>query len=166
MKRRGLLGFAFMATVMLMVSTAHSMTNSQLARKSLLNIYNAISGAEKIVGIEDLRKLPSTTLTTSTPWTDGEIEFQGVYFEDIVEAYGTGATVGRAMAFNDYQIEFEISEMTSKKGFLAFSRDGEAMSRRDKGPYWLVFPWSQYPELDARAVHGLSIWQLVDISFN
>lgn len=145
--------------------SAQAMTNSQLARQSMIKISNAASQSENVLSVDELEQMPTATLATVTPWTDGAVEFEGIYMVDIVERFGDAATVGKAMAFNDYQIEFEIADVIEKGGFVAFKRDGEPLSRRDKGPFWLVFPWSERPELDTRAVHGLSIWQLVDLTF-
>lgn len=149
-----------------MSTSAFAMTNSELARQSKLKIVNMIDQTETILGLEDFQKLPVTRLQTVTPWTDGMHEFEGVYVKDIAQKYGASSGKGRAVAFNDYQIEFELKDVVEKGGFLAFKRDGEPLSRRDKGPFWVVFPWSERPELDIRSVHGLSIWQLVELSFN
>lgn len=166
MLRRQFVAGVVASVSLLSASPSNALTSGQLARKSLLKISNTTDGTETVIGIDDLRNMPTSKLTTTTPWTDGAIEFEGVYFRDIVTRFGSGAKVGRATAFNDYQIDFELSEIMAKDGFLAFSQDGKPMSRRDKGPFWVVFPWTERPELDTRSVHGLSIWQLVDLSFN
>lgn len=165
LRRKFCISFAI-AGLMATSSVANAMTNSQLARQSMLKISNASTGTETFLGVDNWAKMPTHTLRTVTPWTDGIIEFEGVYLQDLVAEFGENSKNGRARAFNDYQIEFELDDVLSKGGFLAFKRDGQEMSRRDKGPYWIIFPWSDRPELDTRAVHGLSIWQLVDLSFN
>lgn len=166
MLRRKFIVSALSVGLYLLATGAEALTNSQLARQSLLKISDSSKGSEAVLSAQDMRKLPMTVLRTTTPWTDGEIEFEGVYLKDIIERFAPDATMGKATALNDYQIKFELSDMVDKQGFVAFKRDGVVMSRRDKGPYWVVFPWSDRPELDARTVHGLSIWQLVDLDFH
>jgi hypothetical protein len=34
---------------------------------------------------------------------------------------------------------------------------------RERGPVWVVDPWSQHPELDDRLHRQRSIWQLTEI---
>ena len=158
---------AFMAMgLMTIAGTADAMTNSQLARKSMLKISNAMAGSETLLTTADFSNLPVVKLNTSTPWTDGNIEFEGVYIKDLVHQFGSNTKQAQATAFNDYQIQFDLADAIAKDAFVAYKRDGEFMSRRDKGPFWIIFPWTDRPELDTRAVHGLSIWQLVNISFN
>lgn len=166
MQRRQFSGSLAAFTALALSSQAKAMTNSQLARQALLKISNARQGSETLLSFDEFQNLPVATIETVTPWTDGKITFEGVWVKDLVEKFGAGAKMGQATAFNDYRIKFELPEIVEKGGFLAFKRDGEPMSRRDKGPYWLIFPWSDRPELDTRTVHGLSIWQLVDLSFS
>jgi hypothetical protein len=42
--------------------------------------------------------------------------------------------------------------------------NGEILTPRDKGPIWVVFPWSDHPELDTRQARQRSIWQLVEMT--
>ncbi|GAL28475.1 hypothetical protein JCM19239_1551 [Vibrio variabilis] len=39
------------------------------------------------------------------------------------------------------------------------------MSIRDKGPYWVIFPLSQYPEIDNTDYHSMMIWQLKEVRY-
>lgn len=152
--------------IMLSSGAGEALTNGQLARSSLLKISYSEEGKETVVGLDELQNLPVASLTTLTPWTDGAIEFEGVYIRDLAAMFAANAEFAQATAYNDYQIKFELNDIVAKDGFIAFKRDGQPMSRRDKGPYWLVFPWSERPELDTSTVHGLSIWQLVELSFD
>ena len=44
--------------------------------------------------------------------------------------------------------------------FLATRIDGQPMRVKDKGPIWIVYPWSGNPALDTPPFHARSIWQL------
>jgi hypothetical protein len=46
---------------------------------------------------------------------------------------------------------------------FALQRDGRPFSVRERGPVWVVYPWSQHPELDDRLHRQRSIWQLTEI---
>ena len=34
------------------------------------------------------------------------------------------------------------------------------MRVRDKGPLWIVFPWSEHPELVTERIRTWAVWQL------
>jgi hypothetical protein len=43
---------------------------------------------------------------------------------------------------------------------LAVRMNGQLMRTRDKGPIWIVYPWSGHPELDDFLTREKSVWQL------
>ena len=43
---------------------------------------------------------------------------------------------------------------------LAVRMNGQLMRTRDKGPIWIVYPWSRHPELDDFLTREKSVWQL------
>ena len=69
----------------------------------------------------------------------------------------------RAIALNEYAVEFSAGDATAKGAFLARTMDGRELTVRDKGPFWMIFPWSQRPELGTASVQALSVWQLREL---
>jgi hypothetical protein len=165
MRRRTFLTAGAAMAAISLNGPAESMTTGQLARKSMLRLNNRAGGGERVLSMDDMQALPATEIVTETPWTDGEIRFSGVSLKDLVAAHGGQATKARATAFNDYSIEVDLADAIRHGAVVAYLRDSEPMSRRDKGPFWIVFPWSERPELSTNAVESLSIWQLVEIEF-
>ena len=43
---------------------------------------------------------------------------------------------------------------------VATRMDSQPMSVRDRGPFWLMLPLSDRPELDEQEFHRFMIWQL------
>lgn len=99
-------------------------------------------------------------IRTRTPWTDGTVRFEGVLVRDVLAAAGAEGTMVRAVAINDYAVDIPIEDFISYPVILAFRRDGEAMGVRDKGPLWVIYPWSDHDELRTEVYHSRSIWQL------
>jgi hypothetical protein len=99
-------------------------------------------------------------LRTATPWTDGESDFEGVFGSQLLAALGAGGTMLRCSALNDYHVDIPAQEMRAYPILLALRRDGAPLSPRDLGPIWVVYPWTQHPELDDRVHRQRSIWQL------
>jgi len=43
---------------------------------------------------------------------------------------------------------------------VATRMDGKVMAVRDKGPYWLVYPYDEDTRYRTEAIYARSIWQL------
>lgn len=107
-----------------------------------------------------LERLGLSRLTTWTPWTDGEVEFQGVLARQLMEAVGARGSEVEARALNDYNEVIPIDDFHRYDVLLATRMNGQLMRLRDKGPIWIVYPWSGHPELDDFATREKSVWQL------
>lgn len=113
---------------------------------------------------EMLEGLGLVELRTRTPWTEGEPLFTGVPLDRVLDLVAAkGATV-RAFAANDYAADIPISTILDDGAFLAMTMNGQALTLRDKGPLWIIFPWSERPELDRVELHNYAVWQLLSLS--
>ena len=107
-----------------------------------------------------LDSLGHAELVTATPWTDGVSRFGGVPALRLVEALGSRAALLEARALNDYAVSIPRGDLEAYPVLLATSRDGQPLAVRERGPIWVIYPWSQHPELDQRIYRQRSIWQL------
>jgi hypothetical protein len=130
----------------------------------ILTVTGALANADGSGRIDfDLRSLERlglSRLTTWTPWTDGEVEFEGVLARRLMEAVGARGTGVEARALNDYEETIPIEDFHKYDVLLAIRINGALMRVRDKGPIWIVYPWSAHPELDDFATREKSVWQL------
>lgn len=110
--------------------------------------------------LEMLKALPVTSFRTSTIWTQGEIEFSGVALVDLLEAVQAHGEVIHAIALNDYAIDIPVSDAVEGGPIIAYAMNGEAMSVRDKGPLWIVYPYDSSSEFRTETIYARSIWQL------
>ena len=109
----------------------------------------------------DLEALEQATIKTGNPFIDTVAEFRGPSAHQIVDMIGrAGASHVRLIAANDYYVEVEIAELEKYRPVLAIAMDGEPLSRRDKGPVWLMYPIDSYPELQDSVYNSRLIWQL------
>lgn len=87
--------------------------------------------------------------------------FSGVTLARLLRAAGADAPARlRAEALNRYGTELLPEDAAANGALLATRLDGTPMRVRDRGPLWLVFPWSQRPDLASPQVYERSIWQL------
>ena len=107
-----------------------------------------------------LQSLPQVTIETSTDWTDGVGSFAGPLARDVLEAAGVDGEVVVARALNDYEIEIPAADFETYDVIMALQLDGTPLSRRDKGPIWVVYPRDQHVDLQSAEYNARWIWQL------
>lgn len=118
-------------------------------------------GESAVFDVEMLRNMGEVSFSTSTPWTDGVQEFTGIPLNVLTEALGvTGGSI-KATAINDYAIDIPVSDAVEGGPILAYMINGKAMSVRDKGPLWLIYPYDLDEKYQAELIYSRSIWQLV-----
>ena len=104
-------------------------------------------------------------MRTWAPWSEAVQEFEGVLLYSLAQGLGASGEVIRTRALNEYEVQIPIEDMERYDILVAWSRNGVALTRRDKGPLWLIYPWSNHPELDNAKTRQRSIWQLYEIEF-
>jgi hypothetical protein len=70
----------------------------------------------------------------------------------------------RLRALNDYEAVIPLEDLRRYPILLASRQDGRALSVRERGPVWVVYPWSGYPELDTPVHRQRSVWQVAEIT--
>ncbi|PJE26352.1 oxidoreductase [Pseudooceanicola marinus] len=144
------------ATVL--ASTLLWSASAQAADDTVLSV--TTSDTKVAYTLEDLRVLPVTVIETSTIWTEGPQRFTGVSLHDFMTEQGIAEGTIRATAINDYSVEIPMSDATQGGPIIAYERNGEEMSRRGKGPLWIVYPYDSDPKFQTETYFSRSIWQL------
>lgn len=107
-----------------------------------------------------LASLGAVTITTATIWTDGVQTFGGLPLSVLLEALDVRDGTLHAIAINDYAIAIPVADAVENGPILAWERNGAAMSIRDKGPLWIVYPYDSNPHYRNEVTYSRSIWQL------
>ena len=110
--------------------------------------------------IAGLESLGTIDIRTETPWTDGAVTFTGVRLRDILNAVRARGSTIVATALNDYSVTIPVEDADTYDVIVAIRQDGRLMSVRDRGPLWVIYPWSDRPELRNEVYYIRSIWQL------
>ena len=110
--------------------------------------------------LEMLEAMGTTTIETTTIWTEGMQVFQGVSLKALVEELGIEGTMLRASAINDYTVEVPMSDAVEGGALVAYRLNGDAMSVRDKGPLWIIYPYDSDADYRTEVIYSRSIWQL------
>ncbi len=100
-------------------------------------------------------------IKTSTIWTDGVQQFEGVPLATLLTTLGAQGGTLRATALNEYSIDIPMAEAMANGALLAFRMNGVDLSSRDKGPVWMVYPYDKGGIYRQEIIYAQSIWQLV-----
>lgn len=120
-------------------------------------------GAEKITyDLDALQSLETIVVRTTTTWTEGVQEFVGVPLAALLPDM-KGVFDLRMTAINDYVVTMSSEYLGDRYPIVAYERNGELMTIRDKGPFWLIFPFDEDEAFSTVAMLSRSIWQLVRI---
>jgi hypothetical protein len=119
-------------------------------------------GGSQEYSIGQLRALPQREIETSTPWTEGVQSFSGVALGVLLEGVPQDATL-ILRAVNDYTVTIPVSAVQEEVPVVAYERNGGLMSIRDKGPFWLIYPFDADTQYQTETIYARSIWQLVEI---
>lgn len=133
----------------------------------LLTLTGTVAGKPDSVvtfDADDLAALPQITFTTTTIWTEGPQTFTGVSLGAVLKAAGMTGSSLQAIAANDYSVDIPIEAWPANAPIIAHSRNGKAMSMRDKGPLWIVYPYDSDAAYRSELIYTRSIWQLERIT--
>ena len=107
-----------------------------------------------------LRRMGTREIRTTTIWYDGVQRFEGIDLSVLVRTFGlTGGTL-RVDALNDYSAEIPVRDAVPGGPLIAWSRNGERMTLRDKGPLWLVYPYDDKVAYQTETIYARSVWHL------
>ena len=155
--RNIVLVFAFLLTF---ITSAMAEEHSSSGDVFLLTIYSEKGEVLHEYSCAQLEALGTTTFKTSTIWTDSIHSFTGVSLFDFAKELGVESGTFIAKAINDYSVRIPFSDAEPNGPIIAYKKDGEKMSVRDKGPLWVVYPYDSNVNYQSEVIYSRSIWQL------
>jgi hypothetical protein len=111
-----------------------------------------------------LRALPARQLVTETPWTRGLHTFTGVPLSDLLARVRAGGKMLTAGALNDYSADLPADDGIRNGALLAYLFDGAPMQASDRGPLWIVYPFSDRVALRTETFYIRSVWNLESLT--
>jgi len=126
-----------------------------------LQIENSLGDTNPIrLKLSDLDAMEQIEFSTSTIWTDDVVMFSGVSLNELLKALNTTGQTVELIALNEYSISIPNGELGDQYPIVATRMNGEKMSVRDKGPFWLVYNYDSDPRFQNETIYSRSIWQL------
>ncbi|APX22251.1 MAG: hypothetical protein CML50_21625 [Rhodobacteraceae bacterium] len=137
-----------------------------MAAETLLTVVSG-DGTETAFTRDRLESLPQHAFRTETQWTWEEKEFSGPLLTDVLAEVGISDGTVELVADDGYQVQLNIEDsadyLTKDYPIIATRTDGQPFPVDEMGPLWVIFPYDGHPELEAKPVYDISIWQLVKI---
>lgn len=100
---------------------------------------------------------------TSTPWTEGQPQFEGVMLKALLDRLGASGDTVEAVALNDYKVQIPIEDFAKYPVILAYRMNGELLKVREKGPLWIIYPQDDFPALKNKETQSRWAWQLKEL---
>lgn len=119
---------------------------------------------QALFDLQRLDALPQVEVKTLTPWTDQEDSYQGVRLSVLLDELKARGQRIDATALNDYSMLLNLPAARKYPVILATRKNGEVMRVRNKGPIWVIYPLSDFPELRKEEHHQAMVWQLKSLN--
>lgn len=107
-----------------------------------------------------LEQLGAVTIETTTIWTEGPQTFTGVPLARLLSEVGASGGTVNAIAINDYAVDIPSEDWVETGPIVSYLHNGDAMSVRDKGPLWIIYPYDSNADYQTEVIYSRSIWQL------
>jgi hypothetical protein len=107
-----------------------------------------------------LEALSQESYVTATVWTDGAHRFSGVLLAVFLDWLGASDCGVEIVALDGYVITIPAGDIAAEAPLLATRIDGSPISRRDRGPVWLVYPYDRAPRFRTEIALARSVWQI------
>ena len=134
-----------------------SMTSAPVVLADTLQL--VFGKTTKTITTEDLSHLALSTIKTSTNFTP-EAKFEGVTFTTLLKSYGVQASQLRIFALDDYSYTLPVAELDKYGVILAYKKNGKQIPVSDLGPFAVIYPRDQHPELNNLEVNARTVWQI------
>ncbi len=157
------------AAVVFGIAGAGFVATPAAAEPIVLTVSGAVEAAPTAEGwtfdLAALKAMEVETFETTTIWTEGDQTFVGVPLAALQAHVGGAEGTIRAVALNDYAVNIPTSDAVAGSAVVAYMRNGAEMSRRDKGPLWIVYPFDSNSTYRTEEYYSRSIWQLDRLEF-
>ncbi|MDX1737680.1 MAG: molybdopterin-dependent oxidoreductase [Alphaproteobacteria bacterium] len=108
-----------------------------------------------------LQRYRINSFVTHTPWSDSSYRFKGVSLAEILSELGVRDDAKlRVMALDGYEALVPMKDILPFDPILAFSRNNVPLTRRDRGPLWLVYNRDKLEETKDPRFDSYWVWQI------
>jgi hypothetical protein len=116
-----------------------------------------------ILTLSQLQALPQHELTEQPTNFPKPGKFRGPLLADVLKLAGAERKDAKLTALDDYQVGITADEMAQHQPILSLELDGVSLIGHDFGPYFVMWPFQEKPEIDNDTFQAKAIWQVTKI---
>ena len=133
------------------------------ADDTVLAITGNVPGGQVTLTRDEIAKLPQRELSEQPTSFPAASNFKGPLLTDVLKLAGaTGGDITLAAA-DDYKVDITADEMKQHNPILAIDKDEVRMAPDDFGPFFVMWPFKEKPEIDNELFQSKAIWSVVKI---
>ncbi|GHA29519.1 molybdopterin-binding protein [Oceanisphaera arctica] len=112
--------------------------------------------------LSELQALPQADITTAHPWVTQAHHYHGVDLNRLMaRLFGHRRVVSLYLeALNGFSVAVDWPQISPFSPIIAWQEDERLMSRRNKGPLWLMLPYDRVPKVQQADFLHFMAWQL------
>ncbi|MDH0342138.1 molybdopterin-dependent oxidoreductase [Chromobacterium haemolyticum] len=149
----------FGAALMALATMCFAEPSTMLVVKGNIKVFSDEKAKEYRFTEEQLLKLKQRSIVTKTTWTPTST-FSGPEIADILNIVGAQGSKVEAITYDDYKVTIPIEDFAKYKAIMARFMNGKPLERRNYGPLWIMYPVSDYPELQTVKSDAKLVWQI------
>jgi hypothetical protein len=113
-----------------------------------------------IIDREAVSNLPQRVITTTNHITDVPVTYKGPLFTDLLSQLGARGSQVTVYAWDDYSADISTADLKKYQVILATHENDKELTLDDRGPLFVVFPFSKHPEIKNDLYYNKSVWQV------
>lgn len=133
------------------------------ADDTVLILFGKVPGGEVTLTRDEIAGLPQRALTEQPTGFPEPLAFKGPSLAEVLKLAGaTGGDITLSAA-DDYKVDITADEIKAFDPILAIEKDGVRMAPDDFGPFFVMWPFKETPEIDNETFQAKAIWSVVKI---
>lgn len=118
--------------------------------------------------LQDLSTVNINTIDANNVVNSQKIfTFTGISVKSLIQEFAVKQTVTEVtfVCYDAYQVTIKIEDLLNYPIILAIAKDGQPIQRSEGGPIYLIFPYSQHPEIEKKYDDGMWAFYVTHVIF-
>ena len=145
------------------LALAPLVAGAAMAQDGTLTVNRPSPEGPVILTPAQLQALPQHELTEQPTNFPKPGKFRGPLLADVLKLAGAEGKDAKLTAFDEYQVSITADEMAQHQPILSLELDGATLIGHDFGPYFVMWPFKEKPEIDNDTFQSKAIWQVIKI---
>jgi hypothetical protein len=138
-------------------------TSFAQAQDATLLLTGNVPGGSVTLTMEQIAALPQRELKEQPTSFPEPLTFKGPNLAEVLKLAGATGSDLTLSAADDYKVDISAKDIADFNPILAIEKNGARMAPDDFGPFFVMWPFKEKPEIDNETYQAKAIWQVVKI---